>query len=83
MARREGSPWTGVNVIARKVFADHLTSLRLGILEGLVFMAAMSSSAGMLRYPQTATVAPLLIALGTLGLMFAVALVLLQRRVGA
>lgn len=46
MARREGSPWTGVNVIARKVFADHLTSLRLGILEGLVFMAALAAVYG-------------------------------------
>ncbi|MDY6956128.1 MAG: ABC transporter permease [Pseudomonadota bacterium] len=46
MARREGSPWTGVNVIARKVFADHLTSLRLGVLEGLVFMAAVAAVYG-------------------------------------
>ena len=39
------------------------------------------SASGMLRYPQTATAAPLLIALGLVGLMFSVALVLLQRRV--
>ena len=36
--------------------------------------------AGMLRYPQTATPAPLLIALGLVGLMFSLAIVLLQRR---
>ena len=36
------------------------------------------SQAGMLRYPQTATAAPLLIALGLVGLMFSVAMVLLQ-----
>ncbi|WP_372994032.1 marine proteobacterial sortase target protein [Marinobacter sp.] len=38
------------------------------------------SQAGMLRYPQTATSAPLLIALGLVGLMFSLAIVLLQRR---
>lgn len=35
---------------------------------------------GMARYPQTATSAPLLIALGLVGLMFSAAIVLLQRR---
>ena len=38
------------------------------------------SDAGMLRYPQTATMAPLLQALGLLGLMFSVAIVLLRKR---
>lgn len=38
------------------------------------------TTSGMLRYPQTATAAPLLIALGVVGLMFALALVLLHRR---
>ena len=38
------------------------------------------SDAGMLRYPQTATLAPLLQALGLLGLVFSAALVLLTRR---
>ncbi len=38
------------------------------------------SQPGMTRYPQTATVAPLLVALGLLGLMFSAAIVLLQRR---
>ncbi len=41
------------------------------------------SQAGMLRYPKTATSAPLLIALGLVGLMFSLAIVLLQRRVFA
>ncbi|MBW0147829.1 marine proteobacterial sortase target protein [Marinobacter arenosus] len=41
------------------------------------------SQAGMLRYPQTATVAPLLTALGLIGLMFAAAIGLLQRRQSA
>ncbi|TGN38840.1 marine proteobacterial sortase target protein [Marinobacter confluentis] len=39
------------------------------------------SDAGMLRYPQTATVAPLLQALGLLGLVFGAAITLLKRRV--
>jgi Ca-activated chloride channel homolog len=38
------------------------------------------SSAGMLRYPQTATIAPLLQALGLLGLMIGAAIGLLKRR---
>ncbi|MBD3640748.1 MAG: marine proteobacterial sortase target protein [Marinobacter sp.] len=39
------------------------------------------TSAGMLRYPQTATLSPLLIALGLVGLMFSAAIVLLRGRV--
>ncbi|MEX2474630.1 marine proteobacterial sortase target protein [Marinobacter sp.] len=41
------------------------------------------SSATLLRYPQTATLSPLLIALGLMGLMFSVAAWMLQRRVFA
>lgn len=41
------------------------------------------SSSTMLRYPQTATMSPLLIALGLLGLMFSAAAWMLQRRVFA
>ncbi|RBP23484.1 Ca-activated chloride channel family protein [Marinobacter pelagius] len=40
------------------------------------------TSAGMLRYPQTATISPLLIALGLVGMMFSAAIVLLRGRVG-
>ncbi|MFO7529312.1 MAG: marine proteobacterial sortase target protein [Marinobacter sp.] len=39
------------------------------------------TSAGMLRYPQTATLSPLLIALGLVGLMFSAAIVFLRGRV--
>jgi Ca-activated chloride channel family protein len=39
------------------------------------------SDTGMLRYPQTATMAPLLQALGLMGLMFSLAIGLLKRRV--
>ena len=38
------------------------------------------TTSGMLRYPQTATMAPVLTALGVVGLMFALALLLLNRR---
>ncbi|WP_227506816.1 marine proteobacterial sortase target protein [Marinobacter subterrani] len=48
--------------------------------ENLPTLLPAGSQAGMLRYPQTATAAPLLIALGLVGLMFSVALMLLQRR---
>ncbi len=41
------------------------------------------SQGTMLRYPQTATVSPLLIAIGLVGLMFSAAITLLQRRVFA
>jgi len=49
--------------------------------DNLPTLLPAGSASGMLRYPQTATAAPLLIALGLVGLMFSVALVLLQRRV--
>ena len=48
--------------------------------DNLPTLLPAGSQAGMLRYPQTATAAPLLIALGLVGLMFSVAIVLLQRR---
>ncbi len=38
--RREGSPWTGLATVFGKETADHLTSIRIWILEGLVLLAA-------------------------------------------
>ncbi|HEX7054985.1 MAG TPA: ABC transporter permease [Burkholderiales bacterium] len=38
--RREGSPLTGVATVLAKETADHLTSIRLWILEGLILLAA-------------------------------------------
>ena len=38
--RREGSPWTGLATVFAKETADHLTSIRIWILEGLVLLAA-------------------------------------------
>lgn len=48
--------------------------------ESVPTLLPAGSQPGMLRYPQTATVAPLLTALGLVGLMFSMAMVLLQRR---
>ncbi|PSF05095.1 marine proteobacterial sortase target protein [Marinobacter fuscus] len=48
--------------------------------ERLPTLLPAGSDAGMLRYPQTATLAPLLTALGLLGLMFALAMAMLSRR---
>lgn len=48
--------------------------------EQLPTLLPAGSQAGMLRYPQTATFWPLLTALGLLGLMLALALVLMSRR---
>ncbi|MEP5176643.1 MAG: marine proteobacterial sortase target protein, partial [Marinobacter alexandrii] len=48
--------------------------------EHLPTLLPAGSQAGMLRYPQTATLAPLFTALGVIGLMFALAIGLLQRR---
>lgn len=38
--RREGSPWTGAWTVVAKETADHLTSVRLWFLEGLILLAA-------------------------------------------
>ncbi len=48
--------------------------------ENIPTLLPSGSTSGMLRYPQTATIAPLLTALGVLGLMFAAAITLLRRR---
>ncbi|KEF30933.1 Inter-alpha-trypsin inhibitor domain protein [Marinobacter nitratireducens] len=48
--------------------------------EQLPTLLPKGSTSGMLRYPQTATYGPLMTALGLTGLMFAAAIVLLQRR---
>jgi len=40
MPRREGSPWTGLWTVFAKETADHLTSSRIWVIEGLVFLIA-------------------------------------------
>ncbi len=42
--RREGSPWTGVGTVLAKEAADHLTSARMRLLEGLIFLTALGAA---------------------------------------
>jgi ABC-2 type transport system permease protein len=39
--RRRGSPWTGLGVVVAKETADHLSSIRMEIIEGLVLLLAL------------------------------------------
>jgi len=40
---REGSPWTGLWAVVSKEMADHLTSARMQILEGLILLTAFGT----------------------------------------
>jgi ABC-2 type transport system permease protein len=40
---REGSPWTGLWAVVGKEMADHLTSARMQILEGLILLTAFGT----------------------------------------
>jgi ABC-2 type transport system permease protein len=42
--RRRGSPWTGLGAVVAKETADHLSSARMRILEGLVFLTAIAAA---------------------------------------
>jgi ABC-2 type transport system permease protein len=41
---RSGSPWTGLGTVVAKETADHLSSARMRILEGLIFLTAVYSA---------------------------------------
>jgi ABC-2 type transport system permease protein len=41
---RGGSPWTGLGTVVAKETADHLSSARMRILEGLIFLTALYSA---------------------------------------
>jgi len=41
--RREGSPWHGVGVVFLKELSDHLTSVRMRVLEWLVVLTALAA----------------------------------------
>jgi ABC-2 type transport system permease protein len=41
---REGSPWTGLWAVMLKELADHLSSIRMQLLEGLIFLTALGSA---------------------------------------
>lgn len=40
---REGSPWTGLWAVTFKELADHLTSVRMRLLEGLILLTALGT----------------------------------------
>lgn len=42
-ARREGSPWTGLWAVVMKEMADHLSSVRMRLLEGLILLTALGT----------------------------------------
>lgn len=41
--RREGSPWTGLWAVVLKEMADHLSSVRMRLLEGLIILTAVGT----------------------------------------
>jgi ABC-2 type transport system permease protein len=44
--RREGSPWTGVAVVALKELSDHLSSARMRVIEWLIVLTAFAALYG-------------------------------------
>lgn len=49
MSKREGSPWTGVGVIALKETSDHLSGARMRVLAWLIALTAAAALYGALR----------------------------------
>jgi ABC-2 type transport system permease protein len=47
--RREGSPWRGVGVVILKELSDHLTSVRMRVLELLVVLIALAALYGAIQ----------------------------------
>lgn len=43
LPNREGSPWTGLWAVTLKELADHLTSFRMRVLEGLILLTALGT----------------------------------------
>jgi ABC-2 type transport system permease protein len=48
-SRRGGSPWTGLGAVVAKETADNLSSARMYILEGLVFLLALTAAYAAIR----------------------------------
>jgi len=46
---RAGSPWTGLGTVVAKETADHLSSVRMRILEALVFLTAVAAAYAAIR----------------------------------
>ncbi|MBR9872181.1 MAG: marine proteobacterial sortase target protein [Gammaproteobacteria bacterium] len=78
MAHQVMSPFTSFVAVEEQPVRPTYEDLES---EQLPTLLPAGSQSGMLRYPQTATFWPLLSALGLLGLMFALAVTLLSRRV--
>jgi ABC-2 type transport system permease protein len=47
--KREGSPWTGLWAVVLKELADHLSSVRMQLLEALIFLTALGATYGAVR----------------------------------
>jgi ABC-2 type transport system permease protein len=47
--RREGSPWQGLGVVILKELSDHLTSVRMRVLEWLVVLIALAALYGAIQ----------------------------------
>src|SRR5438270_10624838 len=47
--RREGSPWRGLGVVFLKELSDHLTSMRMLVLELLVVVTAIAAVYGAIQ----------------------------------
>ncbi len=47
--KREGSPWTGLWAVVFKELADHLSSVRMQLLEGLIFLTAFGATFSAVR----------------------------------
>ncbi len=47
--KREGSPWTGLWAVVLKELADHLSSVRMQLLEGLIFLTAFGATFSAVR----------------------------------
>ena len=71
------SPFTSFVAIEERVSRPQAESLNQ---EAVPTLLPAGSQPGMLRYPQTATFGPLLTALGLVGLMFSLAIVMLSRK---
>jgi len=53
--QREGSPWRGVGVVFLKELSDHLTSVRMRVLEWLVVLTALAAIYGAIQQLKEST----------------------------
>ncbi|HEX3535719.1 MAG TPA: ABC transporter permease [Stellaceae bacterium] len=49
LSARRGSPWTGLGTVIAKETADHLASVRMRIIEALVFLTAIAAAYAAMR----------------------------------